>query len=622
MPEKSKRAEISVPRAGGGDGTASEASTIDATSTAKAKRAPARTKTPAKKASPSIKTAKLAAPTDKKTTTPVPTTPETNSTSPAEPAPKKAAAKKATKKASAKKKAAKAKKATKKAKAVEPKTAKAESEKPKTAKVAKAAKTKAEAAKKPAKKSPAKANAKAATKEAAVAEPKTAKAKNADDPIAPEAAVETKAEEVAEPKEAEEIPAEAAAKVEEAEETAVVETKKVATKRAAMAKADAEEAEPQAEEPKAEGEGEADEVEVKPETAEDEGAVEEPVETSAQEAEEAAEVEAAEEEETPAPASKKRATTKKAAKKATKKATKKAAKKRATKAAARSAPLKEYTFIGVPTFKGKVVDPKPTQLAPPPPPPKQLTLEERLEILHARLAKQREPVRRKIQEQLDMSWIYHDSALEGVVYSYKELKIALGPDQTLVQESNLQPTIDEIRRHRAAIEFVREAAKKKTNITVDLIKRIYLQLHPEEGDVKSVKYRKDIPQHRLYFHEYLQPDKITARVRQIVEWVNESGTRKGRHAIRIAARTHYDLLRAFPFLKDSGKVARLLMNLLLLQAGYEPAIIHSTERQRYYDALKAASPTMVISMVTEAEENAVLSLERLLDGIDLRRGAG
>jgi len=313
--------------------------------------------------------------------------------------------------------------------------------------------------------------------------------------------------------------------------------------------------------------------------------------------------------ETPSTAAKKKKPSKKLEKKKTAKET----------SAARTSPplLKHYQFIGVPSFKGQVFEPKPAPVAAPPPVPKQLTLEERLESLQTRFAQLSETTRRQIQDQLDMSWIYHDSALEGVVYSFQELKTALGPDQTVVQESNLQPVVDEIRRHRAAIELVRELARKRAPITVDLVKKIYLTLHPEEGDLKTLKYRKDIPQHRLYFHEYAPPDKIAAKVRQVIDWVNEPESQKGRNALRIAARAHYDLLRTFPFTHDSGKVARLLMNLLLLQAGYEPAIIHSTERQRYYDALKGSAPT-IITMVVEAEENAVMSLEKLLDERDSR----
>jgi Fic family protein len=120
-----------------------------------------------------------------------------------------------------------------------------------------------------------------------------------------------------------------------------------------------------------------------------------------------------------------------------------------------------------------------------------------------------------------------------------------------------------------------------------------------------------VPQHRLYFHEYAPPDKITYKVRQIVDWINDPETRKTRGPLRVAARAHYDLLRVFPFATDSGRVARLLMNLLLLRSGLPPAIVHSTERQRYYEALKGSS-AMMNQIVQEAIENNLSSVEKLL----------
>ena len=246
-------------------------------------------------------------------------------------------------------------------------------------------------------------------------------------------------------------------------------------------------------------------------------------------------------------------------------------------------------------------------------PPKRLTVEERSVTIDTRLAAQTEDFRRRYIDSFDMSWIYHDSALEGVVYTFDELRTALAGQAAPVADSSLQPTYDDIRRHKEAIEFVRDfAMKKKLPVTLDVIKKIYLILHPAEGDIKTVKYRKDIPQHRLYFHEYAAPDKIAYKVRQIVDWLNDPETRKTRNGVRIAARAHYDLLRVYPFPVDSGKAARLFMNLLLMRSGLPPAILHSTERQRYYEALKG-SATTVLQMVQEAVENALSSVEKLLD---------
>jgi hypothetical protein len=252
------------------------------------------------------------------------------------------------------------------------------------------------------------------------------------------------------------------------------------------------------------------------------------------------------------------------------------------------------------------------------PPPKQYTLEERSKMVEDRLARTSEEFRKNYQDRFNMSWVFHDAALEGVVYNEQELRTALDPSITVVADSSLQPVCDEIRRYKEAILYCQDQAlKKRPPVTTDTIKKIYLILHPEEGDLKSVKYRKEIPQHRLYFHEYAAPDKIGSKVRQIVDWVNDPETRKGRNTLRIAGRAHFDLLRAFPFPTDSGRVARLFMNLLLMRAGYPPAIMHSTDRQRYYEALKG-SAVIINNMVQEAIENALASIEKILDDHEAR----
>ncbi|MFO0659654.1 MAG: Fic family protein [Polyangiaceae bacterium] len=260
-----------------------------------------------------------------------------------------------------------------------------------------------------------------------------------------------------------------------------------------------------------------------------------------------------------------------------------------------------------------------TPAPPPPPPPAPKSLEERIAEVVVRLEAQTEEFRRLYRDRFDMSWIFHDSALEGTSYSPEELRAAIDTTAQLPPDSSLQQVVDEIRRNRDAIDFCRDLAqKKRIPITVDTVKQIHWKLHPEEPDFRTVKFRKDIPQHRLYFHEYAAPDKIPGKVRAVIDWLNDPETRKVRNGVRIAARAHYDLLRVFPFAEDSGKVARMLMNVLLMRSGYPPAIIHHTERQRYYEALKG-SPAVVLAMVQESIDNAVASIEKLLDDHDAKK---
>jgi hypothetical protein len=52
-----------------------------------------------------------------------------------------------------------------------------------------------------------------------------------------------------------------------------------------------------------------------------------------------------------------------------------------------------------------------------------------------------------------------------------------------------------------------------------------------------------------------------------------------------------------------------------MRAGHPPAIIHSTERQRYYEALKGQLP-IIVSMVSESIMNALLSIEKKIEDYD------
>jgi Fic family protein len=189
------------------------------------------------------------------------------------------------------------------------------------------------------------------------------------------------------------------------------------------------------------------------------------------------------------------------------------------------------------------------------------------------------------RDKLLISWIYHDNALEGVVLTYGELTSAI--EQEDVLDISLIPTLDEIKAQKEAVELIYDLAfKKKGGITLDLIKRIYAALSPTVGDVKLVRYRKETPLHRLYFHDIAPPEKISYRMRRLIEWL-ASPQAKSMHPIKLASKTHFKLMHIYPFPRSSGKLARLMMNLILLRNGYEPAIIHATDRQRYYDALRA-----------------------------------
>lgn len=229
---------------------------------------------------------------------------------------------------------------------------------------------------------------------------------------------------------------------------------------------------------------------------------------------------------------------------------------------------------------------------------------------------QHEELMPEFMERLDFSWIYHDNALEGVVLSYHELKAAI--DQNIISDVTLIPAYLDIANHKSGIDFVRETAgRRRSSIGLEFLKKLYQILctneaMPRNGKAKAQgQYRKDNPLHRLYFHEIAPPEKISYRVRKLVEWLASDEAKK-MHPIKRASKAHFRLISIYPWPRHSGKVARLLMNTILLREGYVPAIVHAIERQRYYEVLRAPHSGLT-SLIFESILGTVEAAERFLE---------
>jgi fido (protein-threonine AMPylation protein) len=71
-------------------------------------------------------------------------------------------------------------------------------------------------------------------------------------------------------------------------------------------------------------------------------------------------------------------------------------------------------------------------------------------------------------------------------------------------------------------------------------------------------------------------------------WSDSTGSSKGRHPIVHAALHHAWLERIHPFVDGNGRVGRLVLNFMLIQQGYPPAVILKEQRPRYLQALSTA----------------------------------
>ena len=248
-------------------------------------------------------------------------------------------------------------------------------------------------------------------------------------------------------------------------------------------------------------------------------------------------------------------------------------------------------------------------------------LDAKMEVLAEKASSFPDRVTSDYQNKLDISWLFHDNALDGVVLSYSELKAAI--DQRIISDVSLIPTYEEVRTHKQAADYLRELGRSKKPPEVDLefIRRIYAMVTPEAA-AKGCPYRKENPLHRLYYHEICPPEKIVYQMRKLGEWL-ESSEYSSLHPVVAGTRLQLRLLRVYPWTKNTGKVARLLTNYVLLSSAYLPAIIHSIDRQRYYEALCYDNDGL-LALIVESLENGIDTTTKFfdeLDGLKARRAS-
>jgi len=206
--------------------------------------------------------------------------------------------------------------------------------------------------------------------------------------------------------------------------------------------------------------------------------------------------------------------------------------------------------------------------------------------------------------QLDVSAIYHDCALEGLVLSPEELDAAFNP-RAIADASHLS-LYNALRTHRRGYDLMRRlAATPPSEFTLDVFKQFHQAFISDADEGRGGRLRTDMPLHRTYFHEICEPDKIAANLRKLLTWANDPDEAAQLHPVEWAARFHQMFMHIYPYSDASGKIGRAIMNTSLVRNGYLPAIIHATERQRYFEALRGKQQ----QLTTLVAESALASLD-------------
>lgn len=190
----------------------------------------------------------------------------------------------------------------------------------------------------------------------------------------------------------------------------------------------------------------------------------------------------------------------------------------------------------------------------------------------------------RLQDEMLAEWIYHSNAIEGNTLTLQETRLILETGLTIGGKSLREHF--EVINHRSAIHFVQALAEDDQTLTPLLVRQIHQLVLTRIDDTNAGQYRH-LPV-RIAGSAHTPPDAWEVE-RLMLAWGDWlSAESRSLHPVERAALAHHRLVAIHPFIDGNGRTARLVMNLLLIQAGYPPTIIEQTTRLHYYRVLAQA----------------------------------
>jgi len=210
----------------------------------------------------------------------------------------------------------------------------------------------------------------------------------------------------------------------------------------------------------------------------------------------------------------------------------------------------------------------------------------------------------RLREQILVEWIYNSNAIEGSTITLHETRLILETGLTIGGKSLREHF--EVINHRDAIDYVEDLVASTDPISPFHVRQIHKLVLLRIDDENAGRYRET--QVRIAGAAFTPPESwlVPNLMTEWGEWlVTEE---KHSHPIILAALAHHRLVAIHPFIDGNGRTARLVMNLILMRAGYPPTVIQSINRRQYYrvlDQADAGKPVPLVNFISRAVERSL-----------------
>ncbi|KAK8377964.1 hypothetical protein O3P69_018701 [Scylla paramamosain] len=192
---------------------------------------------------------------------------------------------------------------------------------------------------------------------------------------------------------------------------------------------------------------------------------------------------------------------------------------------------------------------------------------------------------RRIKKEAYYQHIYHTAGIEGNTMTLAQTRMILETRLSVGGKSVMEH--NEILGLDLALKFINTTLLHRVGLitlhdVLEIHRRVLGHVDPlEAGQLRTTQ---------VYVSDHIPPPptRLQVLMEDFIAWLN-SPEAQALHPVRYAALAHYKLVFIHPFSDGNGRTARLIMNFLLMQAGYPPVIIRKQDRMLYYDCLQLAN---------------------------------
>lgn len=192
----------------------------------------------------------------------------------------------------------------------------------------------------------------------------------------------------------------------------------------------------------------------------------------------------------------------------------------------------------------------------------------------------------KLMDYYKVEYTYDSNRIEGNTLSLKETALVIEKGMTIPGKS-VQEHFETV-NHAEAVDLLYEFVQNKSKLNDYLLRQIHALVLRGIDKHNAGKYRNVNVRISGSKYEPPQPFMLNKLMEDYFLFYQEQ---KGKmHPLVLAAEMHERLVTIHPFVDGNGRTARLVMNLVLMQAGYPITNISSEQENRltYYESLELA----------------------------------